>query len=237
MAFIDPAGPGRRLIAIPILLAAALAACARPVPTLVPPPCDIEAVEGFGSALIAGTEASVKGKFGFVFRRSGLGRVEAVDPLGRTAFVILFREGRAWFAVPGKKVYAEDDAGVMMERFLGIALEPREAVLLLSGTWGRGATRPELEPGDDAWGLIDDAQGRVVGGVRESFAFEVKSFFPGAAVPREIDLRGMKRGTTGRIRVLELAFNPEPRDAAFDPAFLRAYAAKTWDEILELLDR
>lgn len=237
MAFIEPAARGRRLFAILILLAAAFAACSRRVPVLVPPSCDIEAVEGFGSALIAGTEASVKGKFGFVFRRSGLGRVEAVDPIGRTAFVVLFREGRAWFVLPGRKVYAEDAAGVMMERFLGVALDPREAVLMLSGTWGRGATRPEPDPGDEAWGLKNDAQGRVVGGERGLFSFAVKSFFPGDAVPREISLRGLETGTSGRIRILALAFNPEPRDAAFDPAFLRAFAPKTWDEILELLDR
>jgi hypothetical protein len=243
MAFIEPAARGRRLFAILILLGAAFAACSRRVPVLVPPSCEVEAVEGFGSALIVGTEASVKGKFGFVFRKSGLGRIEAIDPIGRTAFIILFREGRAWFVLPGRKVYAEDVAGVMMERFLGVALDPREAVLMLSGTWGRGATRPELNPGDDVlfaddvWGLINDAQGRVVGGVHELFSFAVKSFFPGDAVPREISLRGLGTGTSGRIRILELAFNPEPRDAAFDPAFLRAYAPKTWDEILELLDR
>ena len=92
----------------PSLIVLSLAACARRAPVLVPPSGGVEAVEGFGSASIAGVDAAIKGKFGFVFRRPGLGRVEAVDPIGRTAFLIVFRDGRAWFVLPGKKVYAED---------------------------------------------------------------------------------------------------------------------------------
>jgi hypothetical protein len=39
------------------------------------------------------------------------------------------------------------------------------------------------------------------------------------------------------MKVLKLGFNPAPHDEAFDASFLHAYALKTWDEILELLDR
>ena len=86
-----------------LLIAAPLTACVRRPPVLVPPSGGVEAVEGFGSASVAGVDAAIKGKFGFVFRRPGLGRVEALDPIGRTAFLIFFRDGRAWFVLPGKK--------------------------------------------------------------------------------------------------------------------------------------
>jgi hypothetical protein len=237
-----PAAPGRlsRLTLLLVVLSAA--ACAGRAPRLVPPAAEVVAVDGFGSASIVGTEASVKGKFGFVFRKDGLGRVEAVDPIGRTAFIIIFRDRRAWFILPGRKVYAEDSAGAMMERFLGVALEPWEAVQLLSGTWTKGATRVTLKENDDVlfaddvWSFIADDRGRIVEGIHDKFSFRVKSFFPGDAVPREIELRSFL-GTSGRVKVLKLAFNPTPRDAAFDTAYLARFAAKTWDELLELIDR
>jgi len=229
-----PAAHGRVSLAAPLLIVFSLTACAPRPPRLVPPYGGVEAVEGFGSASIVGAEASVKGRFGFVFRGSGLGRIEAVDPIGRTAFLILFREGRAWFVLPGRKAYAEDAAGVMMERFLGVAIEPRDAVLLLSGAWG---ARAPLEPGqgEDAWLLDHDAEGRVVRGAHGEFSFAVKSFFPGDGVPREIALAGPD--TSGRVKVLKAAFNPPRRDEAFDVTFLSRFTAKTWDEILELLER
>ncbi len=205
-----------------------LAACTRRAPVLVPPSCGVEAVDGFGSASIQGTETAVKGKFAFLFRRPGLGRVEAVDPIGRTVFIILFREDRAWFVLPGKKIYAEDGPGTMMTRFLGLSLLPDEILNLLGGAW------TDDGPGS-GWSVERDERGRVVSGGRDGFGFTVREFFPGAGVPREIGLSGP--ASTGRMKVLKLSFNPAPRDEAFDASFLRAFARKTWDEILELLEK
>jgi hypothetical protein len=230
MGSIRPVASGRLLLAGALLIGTALAACVHRPPVLVPPAERVEAVEGFGSAAIAGAEASIKGKFGFVFRRPGLGRIEAVDPIGRTAFVIIFREGRAWFALPRRKVYAEDEAAAMMERFLGIALHPEEAVRLLSGTWTAGD-----EDGGGGWCIEVDERGRLGRGVCGDFSFTVRRYFPGDGVPREIGLDGP--GAAGRVKVLKLGFDPPRRDGVFDTAFLEAYALKTWDEILELLDR
>jgi outer membrane biogenesis lipoprotein LolB len=223
-----PAPPGRfsRLALLLAILGAA--SCAGRPPILVPPPSGVDAVEGFAAASIAGAEASIKGKFAFLFRRPGLGRVEAVDPIGRTAFIIHFREGRAWFVLPSKKVYAEDDAEVMMRRFIGIALRPDDTLSLLSGIWPEGG-----EAG--GWSVARDGQGRVAGGERDGFGFKVRDYFRGGAAPRQVEVSGA--GTAGRIKVLKLAFNPAPRDEAFDTAFLARFAAKTWDELMELIDR
>jgi len=231
MGSIRPAERGRVLLAGALLIVSTLTACSRRPPVLVPPPGGVEAVEGFGSASIAGVEASIKGKFGFVFRRPGLGRIEAVDPVGRTAFLIVFSGGRAWFALPGRKVYCEDDAAVMMERFLGIALLPDDAVRLLSGTWDAGAE----EAGAGGWRVEPDAGGRIGRGVCGEFSFTVLEHFPGDGVPREIGLEGP--GASGRVKVLKLGFNPPPREEIFATGFVRVFAPKTWDEILGLLDR
>jgi hypothetical protein len=209
-------------------LAAVAGGCAVRPPVLVPPSGGVEAVEGFGAASISGADASIKGKFAFLFRRPGLGRVEAVDPIGRTAFLVYFRGGRAWFVLPSKKAYAEDDAETMMRRFLGIALRPDEALSLLSGAW------PE-EKGDGGWRVERDGLGRIAGGERGDYSFAVREFFRGGGAPREIAVAGA--GTTGRIKILKAAFDPAPRDEAFDTAYLSRYTAKTWDELLEILER
>ena len=231
MGSVRPVVRGRAFLAGALVIVSALAACVRRAPVLIPPSAGVEGVEGFGSASIAGVEAAVKGKFSFVFRRPDLGRVEAVDPIGRTVFLIVFRDGRAWFVLPGKKVYAEDAAAIMMERFLGVALEPDEAVGLLSGTWSAAGAAD----GPDEWRVDLDPKGRISGGVRGDFVFTVREFFSGDGVPREIGLEGP--GTSGRVKVLKLGFDPPRRPEIFDVAFLRAYALKTWEGILELLDR
>jgi hypothetical protein len=219
-----------RRLALPGLvgLLAVLAACAGRVPVLVPPTCGVEAIEGFGSASMRGEDVVVKGKFAFLFRRPGLGRVEAVDPIGRTAFLMVFREDRAYFIVPGKKVYAEEGPEALMKRFLGISLPSDEVLRLLSGTWaGTGA--------GSGWDVKQDERGRVASGGRDGFAFMVREFFPGAGVPKDIGLSGP--GTAGRMKILKLGFNPPRLEAAFDVSFLRGYVLKTWPEILEIRDR
>jgi outer membrane biogenesis lipoprotein LolB len=231
MASIKPVERGRVLLGGSFLLIVWLGACASRPPRLVPPPGAVDAVEGFGSAAIAGADASVKGRFGFVFRRPGLGRIEAVDPIGRTVFLLVLREGRAWFVLPGRKVFSEDAADVMMRRVLGVVLRPDEALRMLAGAWEAGTG----EDGEDGWRVDRDGEGRVVRGASGDVAFTVRSFFPGDAVPREIGLSGP--GTSGRIKVLKLGFNPPPRPALFEVAFLKNFQPKTWEEIRELLDR
>jgi outer membrane biogenesis lipoprotein LolB len=226
MASTDPAGRHRAIPAgFLILLVLLIGACSGPPPRLVPPTGGVEAVEGYGSASISGAEASVKGKFGFVFRRSGLGRIEAVDPIGRTAFLIHVRDGRAWFVLPGRKVYTEGDVRTMMERVLGIALSPGEAISLLTGGW----------PEAGAWRVERDERGRVAHGSSGDYSFTVRTWFPGDAVPREVGVAGP--AAAGRIKVLKLGFDPPERPEAFDTAYLRTFAPKTWDEILELIER
>jgi len=220
--------PSRRLRPAAIFVAVAmLVSCAGRAPRLVPPSRGVEAVEGFGSASLQGTEAAVKGKFAFLFRRPGLGRVEALDPVGRTAFFVFFRDDRAYFVLPGKKVFAEERPETMMERFLGISLLPDEMLRLLSGSL--------TDDGPGGWNVARDEEGRVVRGEKDGFAFTVREFFPGAGVPRVLELSGP--GTAGRMKVLGLGFNPAPREGTFDLPFLRSYALKTWAEIVELLDR
>ena len=195
----------------------------------MPPASGVEAVAGFGSASIRGEAADVKGKFAFLFRKPGLGRVEAFDPLGRTIYYMVFAGDTAYLVVPQKKVYAEDRPETMVARFLGFPLSPGEILELLAGQW----TKSGGEEGQgNAWTLRRDADGRVIRGERDGLVFEVGEFFPGAGVPRVILFS--RPGTAGRMKVLSLDFNPAPRPEAFETSFLKAFARKSWEDIQEI---
>jgi outer membrane biogenesis lipoprotein LolB len=199
---------------------------------VVPPAGSVEAAEGFGSVSLQGEEAVLKGKFAFQFRAPGLGRIEALDPLGRTVFTLFLAGDRASFVLPGEKAYAEEAAEALMRRLLGFSLLPDDMIRLLGGRWA-GATA-EAGP-ESAWRVEKDEQGRVYRGSRGDLLFTVRRFFEGAGVPRDIEFS--RPGTTGRLKVLSLRFNPPGRPEAFDTSFLARYSRKTWEEMAELLKR
>jgi len=227
-----PRTPARRATALAAgaaFIAVLVPSCAKRPPFLVPPASGVEAVAGFAAASVRGEAVDIKGKFAFVFRQSGLGRVEAFDPLGRTAYYMIFADETAYLVVPQRKVYAEDRPAAMVARFLGFALGPGEVLELLSGQWKeRGGGPP------DAWTLRRDAQGRVVRGERDGLVFDVSEFFPGGGVPRTVVFS--RPGTAGRVKVLSLEFNPMPRPEAFATTFLRTFVRKSLDDIQEIKD-
>jgi hypothetical protein len=211
------------------LVSLAFAACAAPPPRLVPP-VEVRSVEGYGSASVESLDAVARGRFAFRFGADGNGRVEAFDPLGRTVYFIDFEPSRAWFVLPAKKVYWENEPGEMMSRFLGFVLRPEEVVRLLSGRWD-----PAADNGRGPWIVQRDGQGRVVAGERVTLRFEVREFFPGGGVPRTVivfDLRA-----AARIKVLELRFNAAGPASVSERAYLKAYNQVTWTEMARFLNR
>jgi hypothetical protein len=210
-----------------LLLVFVPVACSRRPPALVPPASGVEAVAGFGSAAVTGEEAEIKGKFAFLFRRPGWGRVETFDSFGGTLYYMIFAGDDAYLVIPRKKAYVTDRPGEMMARSLGFSLRPEDIIELLGGQWASG------EPGAAAlWTLARDGNGRVARGERNGLVFTVDEFFPGAGVPRTI--RFSRPGTSGRLKILSLEFNPPARSGAFETPFLRTYARKTWREIEEM---
>jgi hypothetical protein len=214
-----------------LLIALVLASCAKRPPALIPPATGVEAVAGFGSASFRGEEMEVKGRFAFLFRKPGWGRVEAFDPLGRTIYYMIFAGDDAYLVVPQKKVYAQDRPDAMVGRFLGFSLRPDEILEILGGEWTGGGAQGESGPGS-LWTLARDGSGRVVRGEKNGLVFEVPEFFPGAGVPRTILFS--RPGTSGRMRVLSLRFNPPPRPEAFETSFLKTFARRSWEEIQEI---
>jgi len=230
-AWIRGRGPALRRASGPLLIALVLVSCAKRLPVLIPPATGIEAIAGFGSVSVRGEETEVKGKFAFLFRKPGWGRVEAFDPLGRTIYYMIFAGDDAYLVVPQKKVYAQDRPEAMVGRFLGFSLRPDEILALLGGQWAGERIRGETGTGG-LWTLARDGNGRVVRGERDGLAFEVSEFFPGAGVPRTI-LFSRPR-TSGRMNVLSLRFNPPPRPEAFETSFLKTFSQRSWEEIQEI---
>jgi outer membrane biogenesis lipoprotein LolB len=227
----EAGSPARGLAAGALFIALALASCAKRPPVLIPPATGVEAVAGFGSASFRGEEAEVKGKFAFLFRKPGWGRVEAFDPLGRTIYYMIFAGDDAYLVIPRKKVYAQDRPEAMIGRFLGFSLRPDEILGILGGQWAGGGVQGEPGPGS-LWTLARDGSGRVVRGGKDGLAFEVREFFPGAGVPRAILFS--RPGTSGRMKVLALQFNPPPRPEAFETSFLKTFTRRSWEEIQEI---
>ncbi|MDH4198354.1 MAG: hypothetical protein OEW05_13150 [Candidatus Aminicenantes bacterium] len=217
--------------AVPAFLGLLLlfASCAAPPPRLVPP-VEVRAVEGYGSALVEGQEAAVRGRFAFRFGSDGRGRVEAFDPLGRTVYFIDFEATRAWFVLPAKKAYWENEPGEMMNRFLGFVLRPEEVVRLLSGRWD-----PSAEDGRGPWIVKRDGQGRVAYGERVTLRFEVREFFPGGGVPRLVVVSDL--GAAARIKILDLRFNAPGPTSAPERVYLKTFSLVTWTEMTRYLNR
>ena len=205
------------------------ASCAAPPPRLVPP-AEVRSVEGYGSAVVEGQEAAVRGRFAFRFASDGRGRVEAFDPLGRTVYFIDFEATQAWFVLPAKKVFWENEPGEMMSRFLGFTLRLEEVVRLLSGHWDGTS-----EGGSTPWTLAKDAQGRVVSGERVTLRFEVREFFAGGGVPRTVVLSDL--ASAARIKILDLRFNPSAAAPSPDRAYLKTFSPVTWTEVMRYLNR
>ncbi len=226
------AAPGLAVTALAAALAAA--SCAAPAARIVPPPAAVEAVEGYGSASIRGGKAALKGKFSFLFRLPGLGRVDAVDPFGRTLYFMLFRGDRAYLVLPSKKSYAEDAPEAVMERFLGFSVLPDDVIRLLSGRWPAEEAPPEGGSAP-AWKLERGPGGRVLAGTRDGLSFKVEEFYGAAGVPKVLSFS--EAASSGRLKILSLRFNPPERPEAFGTDFLKALKSLSWDELMEIMRR
>ncbi|MCK7489679.1 MAG: hypothetical protein MZU79_05140 [Anaerotruncus sp.] len=121
----------------------------------------------------------------------GFGRVEAVDPIGRTAFLVLFRGDRAWFVLPGTEGLRRGrGAGHDGPVPRGSTSSPTRACRCSPGSGrGVGARRAAGRVGTRRSGAGSCAAAAA------SSSFTVRDFFPGDGVPRRIELAG--RGTTG----------------------------------------
>ncbi len=208
-----------------------LAACISGPPLLSPPPAHVETLDGFGSLSLRGAGGSLRGRFSFFLSLPDKGRIEVLDPFGRTRAVLIFRDGAAYMLLPSRKAYWTGPEEDLMERFFGFGLSARDLAGLLGGQW-LAADTPEGGEGG-VWTFERDGDGRAAVGRKAGFRFEVEEFFGKTSVPRSVGIS--RAGDPGRLRVLQIRFNRPPRGDVFGLSPLSGLERRTWVEIEELL--
>lgn len=222
-----------------VSLAAVLAApallfftgCVAGPPLLSPPPARVETLDGFGSLTLRGEGGSLRGRFSFLIALPDKGRIEVLDPFGRTRSVLIFRERTAYMLLPSRKAYWTGPEEELMTNFLGFGLTAEELAGLLGGQWASAGILEAPEGG--GWAFEKDGTGRVLAGAKDGFHFKVEEFHGKTSVPRSVGF--FRSGEEGRLRVLQVRFNRSPRGDAFGLSVLEGSARKTWPEIEELL--
>ena len=211
----------RSAAACSLVASLALVSCFPRRPSVAPLPPSVRSVEGYASFRLTSEGKTAKSRLAFVFRVPSDGRVEVVDPLGRTASLLFLADDRAYLVLPRKHVYWESEREDVMSRLLGFALSPEALIHILTG-------RPQRLAG---WILEKDGRGRVVRGSRGGLQFEIRQFFEPDPLPRLIVLS--RDETRGSLSVLRLNFNQALRPDAFRLFFLddEDYRAVSWEEV------
>lgn len=210
-------------------LVLALVGC-RPAPVALSPPAELKELEGYARLRMTLHDQPAKSRFSFLVQTPGRGRVQVFDPLNRTLYEIYVDGERAYFVLPGKKVYWQGTGADIFEKFLGFSLSLQEMTGLLSGLWREGPGGPSFLAN---WTLRRDTQGRVVSGGRADFQFFVEDFFAKGRVPRRVNFKS--RQSQGRLDVLSVEFNRTIGAGLLSPAFLKDFSPVGWEEIEKIL--
>lgn len=193
-------------------------------------PEDITSLEGYAALRITADAGVSRTKFSFVFSPPHNGRIEVSDFFGRSLYQILVLQGQSYFVVPSKKIYWPSREEEIIEKFLGFRLNLSEAVRFLSGRW-----RVSSLPGTLAdWTLQRDEKGRVVAGQRGDLFFTIEEFTDNSRQMKS--LRFTHYLSRGRLKILQLKYNPPVRPGVFSDAFLGDYTETTWEHIRRLID-
>lgn len=218
----------RATVAAGVILSAAvwiLFSCLPSRPSFSPPPPQVKSVEGYASWRLTRAGETAKSRFSFIFVLPVQGRVDIIDPLGRTAAIIFFEAEEAFFVLPSKKVYWRTTREEAMSRFLGFTLSPGEVTDFLTGRLQNL----------NGWALEKNDRGRVSRGRKRELRFEVRQFFDDTLLPQLLVFsRGDDRGS---LRILRLNFNQPLKENALRLSFLedRNFRSVGWAEIEKLL--
>jgi len=193
-------------------------------------PADIREIEGDASLRVTRDGRTSRSRFAFVLEPSRRGRVTVTGAFGAAAAEIVLSGPDGYFVLPSEKVYWKAAPEEIVEKFLGFPLSLDEMSGLICGRWPAG-------PGGEApagWALDRDGEGRTAAGRKGRLEFAVREFFPGSPVPRVLDYRDP--AGQGRLTVRSIEFNGPGASGAFGLDFLRAFSAKSWEEIRRILD-
>ncbi|MFZ2054097.1 MAG: lipoprotein insertase outer membrane protein LolB [Candidatus Aminicenantales bacterium] len=188
---------------------------------MAPLPPAVQSVEGYASLRLTSEGKTAKSRLSFVFHLPDKGRVEVIDPLGRTASLLFLADDQAYLVLPRKRAYWKSDREEVMSKLLGFALSPEDLTHILTGRADRLAD----------WALEKDGRGRVVSGCLADLRFEIRQFFEPGPLPQLLVLS--REETKGSLRILRLNFNQSLQADAFRLFFLddEDYRLATWEEV------
>jgi outer membrane biogenesis lipoprotein LolB len=181
----------------------------------------VESVEGYATFRLARGEQTAKSKLAFVFRLPGEGRFEVIDPLGRTASILLLDGEEAYLVLPTRRAYWQSGRTEVMAKLLGFDMTLEDLSAILTGRADRL----------DGWALERDGQGRVFRGRSEGAQFEIRQFFESSPVPRLLVI--IRDEDKGSLRILRMSFNLPLKGTAFERSFLarEGYRSVDWNEV------
>ncbi len=207
--------------AVSILTALSLLSCLPSRPSVAPLPATVKSVEGYASFRMTRDGKTAKSRLSFVFLVPDRGRVEVIDPLGRTASLLFLTDDQAYLVLPKKRAYWKSGRDEVMSRLLGFSLSPEDLTHLLTGQADRLAD----------WALEKDDRGRVVRGRFSDLRFEIRQFFDVGPLPQLLVLS--RDEIRGSIRILRLNFNQSLRADALRLFFLDdgSYRPASWEEV------
>jgi len=207
--------------AISFLAALSLLSCYPSRPSVAPLPPSVKSIEGYASLRLTREGKTAKSRLSFVFLLPDRGRVEVIDPLGRTASILFLADDQAYLVLPGKRAYWRSGRDEVMSRLLGFALSPEDLTDILRGGADRLAD----------WVLEKDGRGRVIRGRQADLLFEIRQFFEPGPLPQLLVLS--REDAKGSLRILRLNFNQSLQADAFRLFFLDdgAYRPATWEEV------
>ncbi|MGB7297465.1 MAG: lipoprotein insertase outer membrane protein LolB [Candidatus Aminicenantales bacterium] len=206
---------------VSLLVTLFLFSCFPSRPSVAPLPPAVQSVEGYASLRLTNEGKTAKSRLAFVFHVPDKGRVEVIDPLGRTASLLFLADDQAYLVLPRKRAYWKSDREEVMSKLLGFALSPEDLTHLLTGRADRL----------DDWALEKDGRGRVVRGRRTDLQFEIRQYFEPGPLPR---LLVLSRGKTkGSLSILKLNFNQPLQADVFGLFFLNdtSYRSAGWEEV------
>jgi outer membrane biogenesis lipoprotein LolB len=211
--------------AVFFLAALSLLSCFPSRPSVAPLPPDVKSIEGYASFRLTREGRTAKSRISFVFLVPDRGRVELIDPLGRTASLLFLVDDQAYLVLPGKRAYWRADRDEVMSRLLGFALSPEDLTDILTGKADRLTD----------WALEKDSRGRIIRGRLADLQFEIRQFFEPGLLPQLLVLS--REEIRGSLRVLRLNFNQALRTESFRLFFLEdgAYRSAAWEEVEQWL--
>lgn len=211
----------RGAAALLLLSVLTLFSCLPSRPVVSPLPPVVESVEGFASFRLAREGETAKSKLSFLLRLPGQGRVEVIDPLGRSASILFVDGEEAYLVLPGRRAYWKSNRENVMSKLLGFSLAVEDLVHILTGRADRLS----------GWALEKDSRGRVFRGRCRDLSFEIRQFFEQSSLPLLLVL--IRAEDRGSLRILRMSFNQPLKEKAFTYFFLddKSFRPAEWSEV------